>query len=65
MDFSHVDEFLSISASWFITLSNAFVFPDPEPTSFIILYGWPGISGEFGVCSFMSSSVIQLKVKVF
>ena len=49
---------LSISGSWFIRLSNAYVCPDPEPPTINILYGWLGISGQFGLCSFMSSSVI-------
>ena len=39
-------------------LSNAFVFPDPEPPAIIILYGWSGISGQSGLCYFLSSFVI-------
>ena len=31
---------------WLIKLSNAFVFPDPEP-SINILYGWSGICDQF------------------
>ena len=48
----------SISGSLFIRLRNAFVFPDPEPPNINILYGWSEISGQFGLCSFMSSFVI-------
>ena len=47
-----------MSGSWFIRLSNAFVFPEPEPPMINIRYGWSRISGYFGLCSFMSSSVI-------
>ena len=47
-----------ISASWFIRLNNAFVFPDTEPTAINILYESSGSSGQFGLCSFMSSFVI-------
>ena len=42
---------LSISGSLFSSLSNAFVFPDPEPPVINILNGWSGISGQFGLCS--------------
>ena len=35
-------------------LSNAFVFPDPEPPIINIQYEWSGIFGQFGLCSFMS-----------
>ena len=31
----------------FITLSNAFVFPKPEPPIISILYGWSGIYDNF------------------
>ena len=41
---------LSVFVSWFIRLSNASVFPDPEPPTFNILYGWTGISAQFGLC---------------
>ena len=56
---------LSISGSWFIRLSNPFVCPDPEPPTINILCGWLGISGQFGLCSFMSSSVIYSKLNFF
>ena len=41
-------------------LSNAFVFPDPEPPTINNLYGWSGISGEVELCSYVviSSFVI-------
>ena len=48
----------SISGSWFIRLSNGFVFPDPESPTISIMYGWWGISDQFGLCSFISSFVI-------
>ena len=32
-----------MSGSLFTSLSNAFVFPDPEPPNINILYGWSGI----------------------
>ena len=43
---------------WFIRLSNAFVFPDPETPIFNIRYGWSAIFGQFELCSFMSSFVL-------
>ena len=49
---------LPISGSWFIRLSNAFVFPDREPPTINILYGCSEISGQLELCSFMSSIVI-------
>ena len=49
---------LSVSVSWFIRLINAFVHPDPEPRIINILYLWPGISDQSGLCSFMSSALI-------
>ena len=56
---------LSISASFFIRLSNAIVFPDTEPPIINILYRWPGVFGQFGLCSFMFSFVIQSKLNIF
>lgn len=32
---------LSICCWWFISLSNALVFPDPETSTISIVYGWP------------------------
>ena len=49
---------LSISGSLFVRLSNAFVFPNPEPRTINILYGWSGTSGQFRLCCFMFSIVI-------
>ena len=49
---------LSISGSWFIRLSIAYVSPDPEPPIINALYGCSGIYGQFGLYSFMSSFVI-------
>ena len=40
---------LPISRSGFITLSNAFVFQDPERPTINILYERSGISGQFGL----------------
>ena len=39
-------------------LRNVFVFPDPETPAINILYEWSVISGQFGLCSFISSFVI-------
>ena len=44
-------EILSILYCSFIKLSNAFVFPDPEPPTIKILYGLSGIYGNFLLCS--------------
>ena len=44
---------LSMSGSWFIRLSHAFVFLDPKPLTINILYEWSGTSGQFGLCSFV------------
>ena len=49
---------LSISVSWFIRLSNAFVYPDPEHPIINVLYIWSGISDQSGLFSFMSSVLI-------
>ena len=43
MDLLHINNFFLISGSLFIILSYAFVFPDPEPPTINILYGWSGI----------------------
>ena len=40
------------------SIKYAFVFPDSEPPSINILYGCSGISGKFGLCSFISPFVI-------
>ena len=53
---------LSISGYWFIRLN---VFPNSKPHIINILYGWLGISGQFGLCSFMFSFVTSLKVIFF
>ena len=55
---------MSIFGSWFIRLSNAFVFPDPDPPIINIAYGWAGISGQFGLYFFMSSVVKYSKLHV-
>ena len=49
---------LSVSGSLFIKLSNAFVFPDPEPPTTNIVYGLLGISSHFESCFLISSFVI-------
>ena len=46
-------------------LSNAFVFPGPEPPTINIQYEWSGIFGQFGLCSFMSFFVIYSKLNFF
>ena len=58
MDLLRIKKTLSVSGSWFIRLSSAFVFPDPEPQTINILHGWSRILGQFGLCFFMSSFVI-------
>ena len=57
MDLLRIRKTLSVSGSWFIRLSSAFVFSDPEPQTINILYGWSGILGQFGLCFFISSFV--------
>ena len=48
-------------------LSNAFIFPDPEPPIINILYGWSWICSHFGFCAFILSLVISSKliIRVF
>ena len=41
---------LSMSGWFSIKFNNKFVFPDPEPPIINILYGWPGIYGQFLLC---------------
>ena len=57
MDLLYNDNFYQ-HLSWFVRSSNVFVFPDPEPPAINILYGWSGISGQFGLCYFVSSFVM-------
>ena len=40
-------------------------FPDPEYPTIILLHGWAGISGQFGLCSFMSFFCNIIKTKHF
>ena len=56
---------LSISGCWSIRLNNEFIFPDPEPPISNILYGWTGICGQFGLCSFMFCCTTSSKVNYF
>ena len=44
-----------MSGLLFIRLSNAFVSPESEPPIINVRYEWSGISGHFGLCSFMFS----------
>ena len=34
-------------------LNYVIAFPDPESLGINILYGWSGILGQFGICSFI------------
>lgn len=56
---------LSISSWRFVRLSNAFLFPDPEPSIINILNGWSGIWGQFALCSFNFSSVTSSELMIF
>ena len=38
-----------MSGSWFIRLSSAFAFPDPQPPIINILCGQSGIPGQLGL----------------
>ena len=38
-------------------LNDVIAFPDPEYLAINILYGWSGIWGQFGICSFIFSFV--------
>ena len=40
-------------------------FPDPEPPTINILYGWSEMSGQFGSCSFVSSFTTSSKLIIF
>ena len=42
-----------MSGSLVIRFNNAFVFPEQEPPVINIRYGLSGISGHFGLCSFV------------
>ena len=53
---------LSLSGWWFIRLSRAFVFPDPETPTFSILYGWSVICRYCGLCSCVFSHVTSSKI---
>ena len=50
-------ENVSVYGLSFIKLSNAFVFPDPEPQINDILYRLSGICSQFGLCCFTISFV--------
>ena len=58
-------QILSISVWSFTSLSNAFVFPDPEPLIINILHGWSGICSQSRLCYFMVSFVTSLKLIIF
>ena len=49
LEYKHI---LSISGLWITRLSNAFVFPDPEPPTINTVYGWSEIYDQF-VLSFV------------
>ena len=53
----HVLAYLLINKLYFVSYGS-FAFPDPELSTLNILYGLSGISGQFGLCSFMGSSAI-------
>ena len=48
-----------------IRLNNEFTFPDLEPSFSKVLYGWSGIFGQFGLCSFMVSFITSSKLIIF
>ena len=54
-----------MSGSWFVRLSNTFLFPGPEPSTINILYEWLEISGQLGLCSFMSSFKTSSNIVLF
>ena len=56
---------LSMSAWWLIALNNDFVFPDPEPSIFNIVYGWSGVCGQFGLRYFIFSVITSTKLIIF
>ena len=51
----------SISGWWFTRLNDEFVFSDPKLSVINILYGWSGVVGPFGLCTFMFSFVTSSK----
>ena len=56
---------LSLSGWWLVSLTNAFVFQDPESPIINILYEWTGICGQFQWYSFMFYLVITSKLIIF
>ena len=54
---------LSISGSWFIRLSHALVYPDPEPI-INILHGYSGMCRQSGLCA-IAPSPVTLSVLIF
>ena len=51
----------SISGCWFTRSNDEFVFSDPKLLIINILYGWSGVVGPFGLCTFMFSFVTASK----
>ena len=52
----------SISSWWFIKWSNASVFLGLESSATNIVYGWPEIWSQFGLCPFMFSCATSWKL---
>ena len=55
---------MSISSCYFIELSNALGFPDPEPPNIKIMWGWFGIYDHFLLCSLLFSFLILSKLNI-
>ena len=58
--------------SWYFASYGSFVyryilsiFLDPEPPIINILYGWSRMRGQFGLCYFMFSPIVLLKLIIF
>ena len=56
---------LSIFGWLFIKVNNAFVFPDPEPPTISILYGWSRIYGHFLLCFALFSFAYSSKLIIY
>ena len=56
---------LSVSSWWFIRLSNAFIFCDPEPPIINVLYEWSGMCDQFRVSVIVYSSVTLSELMTF
>ena len=69
IDYWYFDSYGSFAYKYIVSMSIKFnikfVFPDPERPIINILYGWPGIYGQFLLCIVLFSLALSSKLHIY